>query len=44
VTTKVTETASDFMDKGGPAVKVAGALITAAQANKSRSKKKKKAE
>ena len=44
VTTKVTETATDFMDKGGPAIKVAGALITAAQANKSRSKKKKKAE
>jgi hypothetical protein len=32
------------MDKSGPAVKVAGALITAAQASKSRSKKKKKAE
>jgi hypothetical protein len=32
------------MDKGGPAVKVAGALITAAQASKTRSKKKKKAE
>ena len=44
VTTKVSEAATDFMDKGGPAVKVAGALITAAQANKSRSKKKKKAE
>jgi hypothetical protein len=29
------------MDKGGPAVKVAGALITAAQAGKARSKKKK---
>lgn len=44
VTTKVSEVAADFMDKGGPAVKVAGALITAAQASKSRSKKKKKAE
>ena len=44
VTTKVSEVATDFMDKSGPAVKVAGALITAAQANKSRSKKKKKAE
>jgi Bacterial protein of unknown function (DUF948) len=44
VTTKVSEAATDFMDKGGPAVKVAGALITAAQASKSRSKKKKKAE
>jgi uncharacterized protein YoxC len=41
VTTKVTETATDLMDKGGPAVKVAGALITAAQAGKARSKKKK---
>ena len=44
VTTKVSEAATDFMDKSGPAVKVAGALITAAQASKSRSKKKKKAE
>jgi hypothetical protein len=44
VTTKVSEVATDFMDKSGPAVKVAGALITAAQGNKSRSKKKKKAE
>ena len=44
VTTKVSEVATDFMDKSGPAVKVAGALITAAQASKSRSKKKKKAE
>jgi uncharacterized protein YoxC len=44
VTTKVSEAATDLMDKGGPAVKVAGALITAAQAGKSRSKKKKKAE
>ncbi len=41
VATKVTETATDLMDKGGSAVKVAGALITAASASKARSKKKK---
>lgn len=44
VTTKVSEVATDFMDKGGPALKVARALITATQAGKARSKKKKKAE
>jgi uncharacterized protein YoxC len=42
VTTKVSEKATDFMDHSGPAVKVAGALIAAAQAGKSREKKKKK--
>lgn len=42
VTTKVSEAATDFIDHSGPAVKVAGALITAAQAGKSRDKKKKK--
>lgn len=42
VTTKVSEAASDFIDHSGPAVKVASALITAAQAGKSRAKKKKK--
>ncbi len=42
VTTKVSEAATDFIDHSGPAVKVAGALITAAQAGKSREKKKKK--
>jgi len=42
VTTKVSEAATDFIDHSGPAVKVAGALITAAQAGKSRGKKKKK--
>jgi uncharacterized protein YoxC len=42
VTTKVSEAATDFMDHSGPAVKVAGALISAAQAGKSREKKKKK--
>lgn len=42
VTTKVSEAATDFIDHSGPAVKVASALITAAQAGKSRAKKKKK--
>lgn len=44
VTTKVSDAASGFMDKSGPAVKVAGALISAANMSKARSKKKKKAE
>ena len=38
---KVNEAASTFMNKNGSAVKVAGALISAAQMNKGRSKKKK---
>jgi uncharacterized protein YoxC len=42
VTTKVSEAATDFIDHSGPAVKVASALISAAQAGKSREKKKKK--
>jgi uncharacterized protein YoxC len=44
VTTKVADATTGFMDKSGPAVKVAGALITAANMSKARSKKKKKAE
>ena len=44
VTTKVADATTGFMDKSGPAVKVAGALISAAGMTKSRSKKKKKAE
>lgn len=44
ISNKVAETTSTFMDKGGPALKVAGALLGAAQMNKGRSKKKKKAE
>ena len=44
ISTKVTDTTSSFMDKGGPALKVAGALLSAAQMSKGRSKKKKKAE
>ena len=44
VTSKVADATTGFMDKSGPAVKVAGALITAANMSKARSKKKKKAE
>jgi hypothetical protein len=44
VTTKVSEATTDFIDHSGPAVQVASALLTAAQAGKNRSKKKKKAE
>jgi uncharacterized protein YoxC len=40
VTSKVTGATSDFMDKNGPAVKVAGALLSAAQMSKGRKKKK----
>lgn len=40
VTTKVTGATSDFMEKNGAAVKVAGALLSAAQINKGRKKKK----
>jgi uncharacterized protein YoxC len=41
---KVSEATQGFMNKNGSAVKVAGALISAAAMNKDRSKKKKKAE
>jgi uncharacterized protein YoxC len=44
VTSKVADATTGFMDKSGPAVKVAGALISAANMKKARSKKKKKAE
>ena len=44
VTTKFSDATTGFMDKSSPAVKVAGALISAAGLNKSRAKKKKKAE
>jgi hypothetical protein len=40
VTTKVTGATTDFMEKNGPAVKVAGALLSAAQMSKGRKKKK----
>lgn len=42
VTTKFSDATTGFMDKSSPAVKVAGALISAAGLNKSRAKKKKK--
>jgi uncharacterized protein YoxC len=38
---KVNEATTDFMNKNGSAVKVAGALLSAAQMSKNRSKKKK---
>ena len=38
---KVNEATTGFINKNGPAVKVAGALLSAAQINKGRSKKKK---
>lgn len=40
VTTKLTGATTDFMEKNGPAVKVAGALLSAAQISKGRRKKK----
>ena len=41
VSTKVTDATTCFMDKNGAAVKVAGALISAAQVSKGRKNKKK---
>jgi uncharacterized protein YoxC len=41
VTTKVTDATTGFMEKNGPAVKVAGALLSAAQISKGRKSKKK---
>jgi hypothetical protein len=41
VTTKVTDATSGFMEKNGPAVRVAGALLSAAQISKGRKTKKK---
>jgi uncharacterized protein YoxC len=41
VTTKVTDATTGFMDKNGSAVRVAGALISAAQMSKGRKSKKK---
>lgn len=40
VTTKVSGATTDFMEKNGAAVKVAGALLSAAQLGKGRKKKK----
>jgi uncharacterized protein YoxC len=44
ISEKVSGAASSFLDKGGPALKVAGALLSAAQMAKPGVKKKKKAE
>ena len=41
VTTKVTDATTGFMEKNGPAVRVAGALLSAAQISKGRKTKKK---
>lgn len=41
VSSRLTETASSFLVKGGPAVKALGLLVTAAQMRKPRSYKKK---
>lgn len=41
ITEKVTDATTGFMNKNGSAVKVAGALLSAAQMSKGRSKKKK---
>ena len=41
VTTKVADATTGFVEKNGPAVKVAGALLSAAQINKGRKSKKK---
>lgn len=41
VSTKVTDSASSFLDKGGPALKAVGILMSAAQMTKSRGRKKK---
>lgn len=40
VTSKITDATTDFVDKGGPAMKIAGTLISAATASKGRKKKK----
>jgi aspartyl-tRNA synthetase len=44
ISEKLTSATTGLIDKSGPALKVAGALVTAAQMGKSRKKKKKKAE
>ena len=41
---KVSEATQSFVNKNGSAVKVAGAILSAAQSSKRRAKKKKKAE
>ena len=42
ISEKVTNATSGLLDKSGPALKVAGALVSAAQLSKGRAKKKKK--
>ena len=42
ISEKITSATTGLIDKSGPALKVAGALVTAAQMGKSRTKKKKK--
>lgn len=44
ISSKVSESAATFADKGGPALKIAGALMGAAGASKKRKAKKTKAE
>jgi uncharacterized protein YoxC len=44
ISTKASEATSNFVDKGGPALKIAGALMSAAGASKKRKAKKTKAE
>ena len=41
ITEKISKTTGSFLDKGGPALKIAGALVSAAQVKMSRAKKKK---
>jgi methyl-accepting chemotaxis protein len=41
VSSKITEVASSLMSKGGPAVKAAGILLSAAQMSRARKRKKK---
>lgn len=41
VSTRVSDVASSFLDKGGPAVKVLGVLLSAAKFKQSRNQKKK---
>ncbi len=40
VTSKVSDVATSFLDKGGPAVKILGMLLSAAQVKKSGTRKK----
>jgi uncharacterized protein YoxC len=40
VSSKVSDVASSFLDKGGPAVKALGMLLSAAQVKKSKTRKK----